>query len=538
MRVLATAAVILLAGLGPQAAAPQPPPAASSPADQLARLTAATVVIKLERMYRGEKIPTQGSGFFVDGRGTIVTNWHVVSPQVEVNLDGIRAETSTATGELSVVIGSGTHEERVVRAKVLTLDRRRDLALIRVQEQSLAWLDIGDKPLKVADPIWVAGFPFGDLLARNAANPELTLTTGRVTSIRHDEAGIEDAIQIDAAVNPGNSGGPLLDSTCRVIGVVNAGISNANLTSFAIPLAKLQQFIENSQVGMSLDPDAVYSRDTALDVRVFPVLLTLDALKCELVLAGGDIPEQRIEVQRQGSEFRGRLPVPPRNPDAEGVSTAYRMTVRLKRGDGTVAIERTHTVPVRESQISQLRSDRDPLDMMRDRNAYGNRTEVTYVPIGLGDEVSTQTQAQKKAALSELAKNVKLKKDAEGKVVLGNNQLSTCRFNLKPANYERLGQERFRNMTQGFDEKECQYLSTRSALQNRTSSPDEPYADRYAREQQYKRFHGAVQTLRGELADLQMRLKEAGLCRCPSGEWNQRNSVVCQPCVDVRAPEP
>jgi putative serine protease PepD len=161
-----------------------------------------------------------GTGFAIAG-GRIVTNQHVVADAdvVAVRLDGRR-----------------------VRARVVGSDASTDLAILslpRERARNLAMLPLGrSADVRPGDPAIAIGNPFG--LAR-------TLTEGVVSAVGRrisapDGARIRDAIQTDAAVNPGNSGGPLLDGRGRVIGVVTQ--SRGDGLSFAVPIDTLRDISE------------------------------------------------------------------------------------------------------------------------------------------------------------------------------------------------------------------------------------------------------------------------------------------------------
>ncbi len=158
-----------------------------------------------------------GSGFVIDKQGHIITSYHVVrdSSLLEVTLtDGSRWEAS--------LVGSS---------------RRNDLAVIKIDAppEQLEPLPLGSsKGLHVGQKVLAVGNPFG--LGQ-------TLTTGTVSSVGRDvrlsnEVVIRNVIQADVAVNPGNSGGPLINSDGEVVGVNTAIYSPTGTNvgiSFAIP---------------------------------------------------------------------------------------------------------------------------------------------------------------------------------------------------------------------------------------------------------------------------------------------------------------
>jgi S1-C subfamily serine protease len=163
-----------------------------------------------------------GSGFVIDKDGLILTNAHVVEAATDIE-----------------VTFSDNH---TVSATPIGKDADTDLALLRVETEGddLQPLDLGDSStVQVGDPTIAIGNPFG---------LERTLTTGVVSALQRRLTApsgftIEDVIQTDAALNPGNSGGPLLDASGRVIGINSQiatggeGSSGGNVgIGFAVPV--------------------------------------------------------------------------------------------------------------------------------------------------------------------------------------------------------------------------------------------------------------------------------------------------------------
>jgi putative serine protease PepD len=182
-----------------------------------------------------------GSGFVVSKDGLIVTNDHVV--------DG--------ASQVQVKIGTS---DKAQDATVVGADPSRDLALLKVDAGNLPTLSLGDSSsVGVGDPTYAIGNPFG---------LDHTLTTGIVSALQRslqapDGATISGAIQTDAALNPGNSGGPLLDSSGKVIGVnsqiqtgSSSGAEAGNVgIGFAIPASTVKSFIAEAKAG-KLTPQA------------------------------------------------------------------------------------------------------------------------------------------------------------------------------------------------------------------------------------------------------------------------------------------
>ncbi|NMC35947.1 PDZ domain-containing protein [Candidatus Beckwithbacteria bacterium] len=170
-----------------------------------------------------------GSGFVVSKDGLIVTNKHVVS-----DTDATYKIISTDNKEYKV--------EKIYRDPTL------DLAILQTSATDIAPLPLGDSSkLQVGQFVIAIGTALGEF--RN------TVTTGVVSGLgRGITAGdgfgisteqLDNVIQTDAAVNPGNSGGPLLNSAGQVIGVNVATSTNAENVSFAIPINVIKEAIDN-----------------------------------------------------------------------------------------------------------------------------------------------------------------------------------------------------------------------------------------------------------------------------------------------------
>lgn len=198
-----------------------------------------------------------GSGFIIDSNGYILTNNHVV-------------ETfATGGGTLTVTLNDGSSEA----AKIVGRDSSYDLAVIKIARAGLSALQFGDSDkVQVGDAVIAIGSPLG--LSGTVTSGIISAKNRPVTSGRGNgggESSFINALQTDAAVNPGNSGGPLVDATGAVIGVNSAiaslgssfgGQSGSIGLGFAIPINQARrtadQLIKNGKatypiLGISLD---------------------------------------------------------------------------------------------------------------------------------------------------------------------------------------------------------------------------------------------------------------------------------------------
>jgi S1-C subfamily serine protease len=86
-------------------------------------------------------------------------------------------------------------------------------------------------------PVYTFGYPFGEALSTSHGNPAITVGRASVSSIRRDDFGRLVAVQIDGALNPGNSGGPVVDVKGRLIGVAVSTIRRAHIGQVIPPVS-------------------------------------------------------------------------------------------------------------------------------------------------------------------------------------------------------------------------------------------------------------------------------------------------------------
>ena len=164
-----------------------------------------------------------GSGFFIDERGYIVTNHHVIDSLVNPKYEGyVRLYIKLLDDNITKI-----------PAKVVGYDALMDLALLKAEITPDFVLELGSSSdLEIGDKISAIGTPVG---------LEGTLTSGIISSFDRRLLSLGNVFQIDAAINSGNSGGPLIDENLKVQAIVFAGILQFQGLNFAIPVEYLKQ---------------------------------------------------------------------------------------------------------------------------------------------------------------------------------------------------------------------------------------------------------------------------------------------------------
>jgi S1-C subfamily serine protease len=193
--------------------------------DVIARSEKATVVVITDK--------GSGSGFIVDAEGSVVTNYHVIA----------------ASEKVSMQIQKRDSREKVTieGVEIVAADADRDLALLRIPVRPASVLKDGafpTLPLRVApsvragEEVLAIGNP-----GSGAGILDYSVTQGIVSNPRR-EGGKVELIQTSAPVNPGNSGGPLIDTSGRAVGVVALKGVDVEGVAFAIPSSAVKNFLE------------------------------------------------------------------------------------------------------------------------------------------------------------------------------------------------------------------------------------------------------------------------------------------------------
>jgi len=198
--------------------------------DSIAAMRKGVVTIDVDRgikIEQGYGVPDRvlGSGFYIDKGGYLITNYHVISSEVDPKYRGFSR----------ITVRPPDAPEVRLPAKVIGWDRLLDLALVKVSTTpSYVFSLARNTALSPGESILTIGSPAG---------LENTVTSGIVSAVGRHLLAIGDVFQLDAALNPGNSGGPVIDNDGKVEGVAFAGLPQFQGLNFAIPSSWLLRIL-------------------------------------------------------------------------------------------------------------------------------------------------------------------------------------------------------------------------------------------------------------------------------------------------------
>ncbi len=251
-----------------------------------------------------------GSGFALLRSETtgllVLTNAHVVP----------------AGAEVEVIFDSGGPTEEKHAAEWLAADPQADLCVLEIEgagDREVLQLAPADD-LYETQPLMVAGFPLGNLTGLGLrSNPEPTLTTATVSSLRHNAHGALETVQLDGDLNPGNSGGPILADDGRVAGVAVATVLTTNI-SFMIPTGAVHRFLDGVAEA-TVETEDFRERQRDDDRWAVTLVFELGDPLRQIVRVGVDDESGSELAAESGSELAAEPPA------------AERATVRLVLGE-------------------------------------------------------------------------------------------------------------------------------------------------------------------------------------------------------------
>ncbi|MBQ3946420.1 MAG: WG repeat-containing protein, partial [Alphaproteobacteria bacterium] len=184
----------------------------------------------MEEFEKVQKVEWTGTGFAISD-GYIVTNYHVATGAKTIRVKGINGDM-----------------KKTFKGFVVAADKEHDLSIIKIVDkeyQSMGSIpySIGKTTVDVGDEVFVLGYPM-----TKSMGEEIKLTNG-IISAASGYKGDESMYQISAAVQPGNSGGPLFNSDGTIIGIINAKHADAENVNYAVKVSYLYSLITSSDLG-------------------------------------------------------------------------------------------------------------------------------------------------------------------------------------------------------------------------------------------------------------------------------------------------
>jgi S1-C subfamily serine protease len=211
------------------------------PEKKLELLKAATVYVKVE----AKQGTVTGTGFLIqaDGEtGLVATNRHLVA-----TVPGRFAPT-----RYTLVFWSGTGKEQVLTGEVVAVDPDQDLAILRVISKKLPTpLELAPAKLRETMTIFSLGFPPTDILATNRANPIANFVKGTSSNLQKDNRGKLKYIPLDEELNPGNSGGPVVDAEGKLVGIAVSKTEGMKI-SYVIPAVEMTEMLKGRAAAVVL----------------------------------------------------------------------------------------------------------------------------------------------------------------------------------------------------------------------------------------------------------------------------------------------
>lgn len=155
-----------------------------------------------------EKLLAQGSGVVLNGKGWVVTNYHVYA------------------GAEKIVV---KHKDKIVKyTGIIGLDVEKDILILKIADHAFPAITMGNSDrLNIGQKIYAIGSPMGF---------ENSITEGIISGLRSNEERTKNFIQISAAISPGSSGGAVVDATGKLIGITTLSVIKGQNLNFAIPV--------------------------------------------------------------------------------------------------------------------------------------------------------------------------------------------------------------------------------------------------------------------------------------------------------------
>ena len=243
---------------------------------------------------------SSASAFCIHPSGLFVTNEHAVRniPQGK---------------SVKLVLDAALDSQRVIDARVIRSDADQDLALLRIEGvKNLSVLPIGNSDgLAELTELIAFGFPFGTVLSLSKQEyPSISVNVCTLSALRR-KGGKLDRIELNGALNPGQSGGPILDAEGKVVGVIVSGIRGSGIAQ-AIPASHLSRFLQRPEISFTpprIDAAAL-NKPVIFSARLDSPIPSEKAPEVELILTGDGPPRRQKMELRDGIYKASLVPAP------------------------------------------------------------------------------------------------------------------------------------------------------------------------------------------------------------------------------------
>ena len=274
-----------------------------------------------------------GTGFTINSNGYIVTCAHCVN----------------GAKKIDATIGGKTYP-----AQVIGISQTADVAVIRIAAQGLPTLALANSDAaEVGQDVWALGFPLSDMLGNN-----LKATRGTLSGLNNK--GGRKLLQVDAAVNPGNSGGPLVTETGLVLGVTSSKLAGGDVSNvgFATPANEAKKLLTSKNVAFStdgwnnkLDGPTLVKRVSAATVFLQVVLGPESEELGHVVSFQGFLP--KFQQGKPGSNFMPGFP---------GLQSAFNGKLEMDASGQVLHSSGGHQLPCLLGDVAQFLIDPLPDD--------------------------------------------------------------------------------------------------------------------------------------------------------------------------------
>ncbi len=325
-----------------QAAVPAGPVPDKIDQEAIRRVKKATAHL---RVYLGNNRETQGSGFFAVESGLVFTNAHVL---------GMLKGSSTVPSKVDVVVHSGEKEEFTRQGRVLGVDRECDLGILRIDDAAGLPEPLpvdSTRNLSELQEVYIFGFPFGSTLGKN-----ITVSKSSISSLRKDADGTVQQVQVLGGMNPGNSGGPVVDSRGVVIGVSVAIIQGTQI-NFAVPGEKVHDLLRGRVSDVNLGESYLSNGKIKLPIEV----TTLDPLN--------RLQDVKLDVWL-GSPGTARPASLERPTGLPGEGVRQTISLAYQGNKGTTEIELPAAAPGQVFWIQPILTDRAGVSLWSTATPY------------------------------------------------------------------------------------------------------------------------------------------------------------------------